>query len=96
MPNYVQSTLDRLNAASPGLDPDLAQLYLLLALIKGENTTLEDVHDAWGAWRNTTNPKHKSLIPFGDLAVQVQELDRPYMDAIHAAARSRSGARSRR
>ncbi len=87
-PNYVQAVLDRLNQASPGLDPDLAQLYALLALVKGVDTTLEDVHDAWALWRNATNPQHKSLVPFDELTLEVQELDREYMDAIHKAAQA--------
>lgn len=85
--NYVQVVLDKLNAELPELDPELAQLYALLAVTKGTETSLEDVHDAWALWRNTTNPRHKSLVPFVELSADVQELDRTYMDAIHVAAR---------
>ena len=85
-PNYVQSVLERLNAASPGLDPDLAQLYALLALTLGVDTSLCDVHEAWAVWRNASNPQHRFLIPFDELATEVQELDREYMLAIHKAA----------
>ncbi len=87
-PNYVQAVLDRLNPASPGLDPDLAQLYALLALVKGVDTTLEDVHDAWAIYRNVTRPDHKSLVPFDELTVEVQELDRKFQEAIHEAAKA--------
>lgn len=86
--NYVQLVLDRLHAESPGLDPDLAQLYALLVMTKGVETTLEDVHEAWGLWRNTTNPAHRSLIPFSELTPEVQELDRVYVDAIHRTAKA--------
>ncbi|HEY8590199.1 MAG TPA: hypothetical protein VIL55_11670 [Naasia sp.] len=86
-PNYVQQAITRLTDALPDLDPALAQLYALLVLTRGVNTTLEDVHDAWALWRNTTNPAHRSLIPFAGLSHEVQELDRPYMDAIHQVAR---------
>lgn len=85
-PNYVQAVLERLNAASPGLDPDLAQLYALLALTLGADTTLCDVHEAWAVWRNASNPRHPSLVPFDELSADVQELDREYMIAIHKAA----------
>lgn len=87
MANYVQRALEILDEECPGLDSDLAQLYVLLVLTNGPNTTLPDVHDAWGVWRNTTNPEHRSLVPFGELTVAVQELDRKYMDAIRATAR---------
>lgn len=85
--NYVQAVLDRLHA-SVELESDLADLYALLALTKGTTTTLQDVHDAWSLWRNTTNPGHRSLVPFNELTDEVQEMDREYMDAIHKAARS--------
>jgi hypothetical protein len=84
---YIQHALKVLNQASPGLDPDLAQLYVLLALTRGTRTTLRDVHDAWAVWRNNTRPDHPSLMPFDQLTREVQELDRPYMQAIHKTAR---------
>lgn len=83
--NYVQLVLDRLDAELPGLDKHLAQLYALLALTKGRATTLEDVHNAWALFRNTSDPQHRSLVPFGDLAPEVQELDHKYMVGIHRA-----------
>jgi hypothetical protein len=86
-PNYVQTVLNLLHAKLLDLDPDLARLYALLALTKGMDTSMEDVHDAWALWRNTTNPDHRSLIPFAELADEEQELDREYAVAIHAAAR---------
>lgn len=88
VPNYVQAAIEALNDAFPGLEPDLARLYTLLVLVKGEQTTLEDVHQAWAVWRNITNPAHRSLIPFSELSSEVQEMDREYMDAIHVAARA--------
>jgi hypothetical protein len=84
--NYVQAVLDRLDAVCPGLDPDLGRAYALLVLVKGGDTTLRDVHDAWGLWRSATDPRHRSLIPFEELTAEVQELDREYMDAIHRVA----------
>lgn len=86
--NYVQVVLGRLceHHATSGLDADLLHLYALLALTKGGDTSLQDVHDAWALWRNTTAPDHRSLVPFAELTAAVQELDRPYMEAIHWAA----------
>jgi hypothetical protein len=84
--NYIHDLTQRLNEACPGLEPDLLRLYVLLALAKGPHTTLEDVHDAWSIWRDQTRPDHPSLVPFNELAVEVQELDRPYRDAIATVA----------
>jgi hypothetical protein len=83
---YAQSTMDRLAVALPGLDPSLLRLYAVLALTKGTGTTMEDVHDSWALWRAQTRPDHPSIVPFGDLPPEVQELDRPYMEAIRAVA----------
>lgn len=91
--NYVQRVLDALNAECPGLEPELARLYALLALSLGESTALADVHDAWAIWRDTTNPGHRSLVPFDELSLEVQELDREYMEAIHRVA-EKLGARA--
>lgn len=85
MQNYIQSTTTALAQLLPDCDPTLLSLYGLLALTKGTGTTLEDVHEAWAIWRNLTNPAHKSLVPFDELTTEVQELDRPYMEAIHQA-----------
>jgi hypothetical protein len=85
---YIQAALTRLNRTCPGLDPELAQLYALLALTRGTRTTLRDVHDAWAIWRTTTRPDHPSIVPFDQLTPQVQELDRKYMTAIHQTAKA--------
>jgi hypothetical protein len=68
-------------------ESELLDLYVLLVLTRGEETTLEDVHDSWAVWRSNTNPDHKSLIPFDGLTTEVQEYDLPYRDAIIRAAR---------
>jgi hypothetical protein len=81
--NYVQKVRGLLAERLPDCDLPLVDLYTLLALTKGVNTTLEDVHDAWAVWRNVTKPDHKSLVAFQNLSKEVQELDRPYMEAIH-------------
>lgn len=85
--NYAQAVIDRMNDESPGEDPELIRLYALLALVKGDDTTLRDVHDAWSLWRTTTRPGHPSLVPFEELPTDVQELDQPYRDAISRASR---------
>ena len=72
-------------------DQMLYRIYAVLALSTGENTTLEHVHDAWSAWRAYTMPNHKFIVWFKDLPESVQELDRPYAEAIQAAARVFNG-----
>lgn len=84
--NYVQQVIDDLADRLDDCDNDLLGLYALLALTRGEHTTLEDVHDAWGVWRNVTKPDHKSLVPFNQLTPEVQEYDRKYQLAIHDVA----------
>lgn len=84
--NYVQRVIDLINQELPGLDPELARFYALLVLVKGKNCTLEDVHDAWSLWCAMVDPEHRSIVPFGDLTVDVQDLDREYADGIHRVA----------
>lgn len=85
--NYVQDAIAAVNAELPDLDPELVRLYTLLVLTKGEGTTMRDVHEAWAIWRDRTVPDHRSIIPFEQLAPSTQELDQPYMEGIHRAAR---------
>ena len=80
--NYSQELTTRLDEKIPGNDVALLRIYVLLALAKGTDMTLENVHDAWAIWKDGIKPDHKSLIPFGELTEEVQELDRKYMDAI--------------
>lgn len=84
--NYLDTVAADIGALVPGCPPSLLRLYAVLALTKGTGVTLEDVHHAWAAWRTETQPGHRSLVPFRDLSPEVQELDRPYMEAIRAVA----------
>ena len=95
MTNYVAGAKEALYAAlrAQGKDPmecltqGLEQLYVMLVLLKGTETTMEDVHDAWACDRAYTRPDHPDLIPFHQLDPAVVEYDRPFMEAIHEAAR---------
>lgn len=85
--NYAERAMTILAEELPSrLDDGLLALYALLVLTKGQDTTLKDVHNAWSLWRTRSIPNHPSLIPFEKLPEQVQELDRPYMEAIHRTA----------
>ncbi len=65
----------------------LFRMYAVLALAKGEDVVLEDVHDAWAAWMSGHDPDHRSLVPFTELPAEIQVADQPYLDGIRAVAR---------
>ena len=73
----------------------LLRFYAVLALVKGTETTLRDVHDAWSAWKLCYDSGHKSLMEFGKLNEEVQLLDQPYRDAIVAVAQELSDRAAR-
>lgn len=98
--SYAQDAYDALygQITEEGEDLDqqdsvLALLYATLVLVKGTETTLEDVHDAWSVWASRYEPWRKSIVPMGELPEWVQEYDRPYMEAIHAAAKEVASCR---
>lgn len=65
----------------------LLDLCSLLVLCKGDNTTLENVHDAWAIEKNSSFHEHRSIVPFNELTEDVQEIDRKYMEAIRETAK---------
>ena len=79
--NYIQKIKEELQKYI-NVEDDLLDLYTLLVLIKGKETTWKDVHDAWAVWKNKTIPDHKSLIPFEQLTPEIQQLDDEYTKAI--------------
>lgn len=87
--NYLDSVADRIRRElPPALRPEargdeLYRLYALLALVMGQNCTLENVHDAWSTWMAAEDPDHDALIPFGQLSQEAQLKDTPYLMAIH-------------
>lgn len=81
----IESELDEASRPSDR-GPELYRLYALLALIKGPNVSLRDVHDAWSVWMSETDPAHSALIPFEELDTAKREEDRPYAEAIRRAA----------
>lgn len=86
MSNYIDELAARLGTVLDDCDDDLLRLYALLALTTGADTTEEDVHHAWGTWRAATRPDHPDLVPFEQLAPEVQALDTRYAEAIRAVA----------
>lgn len=69
---------------------ELYRLYALLALARGQDTTLENVHDAWSTWMSVHDPSHESLRPFRQLDASTRNEDRPYLDAIRRVSRDLS------
>lgn len=67
-------------------DMKLLRIYALLALTVGKDVTLEHVHDAWAVWTVRMRPAHPSLVPFDQLAPDVQMLDEPHRAAIARVA----------
>lgn len=89
---YVDDKVDELRKAlKPSELPkthadELLKLYALLALSKGKRVTKEDVHDAWVAWRSEYRKDHPSFKEYDELDEEKQDLDQPYVDAIHKVA----------
>ncbi len=61
--------------------------YAVLCLNKGLLTGAADVHNVWAAWElEYGNPEHRSIVPFEELSQTVQDLDLPFVRAIHEVA----------
>lgn len=90
--NYIDAMADQIEKSlASELRPktnakSLYRAYALLALVKGQEVTLENVHDAWSSWKAATDPGHESIRPFIELDQQTREKDRPYLDAIQIVA----------
>lgn len=99
IPNYIERVARDVWVASLEMEPwypdDEASLWLgyaVLAMAKGDFTTSKDVHEAWSAWATVRyGGTHRSLVPFDELAPQIQAYDDLYRDAIHRVARATEG-----
>jgi hypothetical protein len=76
-------------------DRRLLRIYALLVLVRGTETTIRDVHDAWSTWKLDYTKEHKSLKSFDELTPEVQQLDQPYCDAIRLVAQELSDRAAR-
>lgn len=89
---YVEGVRTCLVAAFPKLGEvhrkDLLDQYTLLVLVKGEEVTPEDVHDAWSVRMSYIRPDHWSIVPFSELSEEVQERDVKYALAIQGIAQA--------
>lgn len=85
--SYLRQLADEIRAVLPHktvpADSDeLFLLYALLALVKGNAVTAEDVHNAWVAWMEMRGERHESMVRFGELAQDVRAEDDPFVAAI--------------
>ena len=92
--NYIREVAERIRAKvdqselpDDGLD-ELFDSYAVLALSKGEETTNEDVHNAWSAWATKYDPQNTSLVPFERLSTNIQEEDSKFTLAIRDTAKA--------
>lgn len=86
--NYVHNAFTRLdNQLGREQNPALIEFYTILALTKGSETTMQDVHDAWSLHTSIDSPDHPSIRPFDHLPESIQEMDRRFMEAIHEVAK---------
>lgn len=90
--NYIDEIADAIRSkVSPDQLPDentaaLFRLYAVLALAKGTDVTMRDVHNAWSAWMISSDPNHESIKPYDELSPDVKREDEPYLNAIRAVA----------
>lgn len=83
--NYIERARIIL-ASKIDVEPELLNLYTLLVLVRGADTSWKDIHDAWAIWKSQTYAVHKSLIPFDELSADVQEMDAEYATAVRETA----------
>lgn len=92
--NYIDAVVTKIRSNIPsGVSipenaDSLFDMYALLAIIKGEEVTGEDVHNAWSVWMNQINPHHESLVPYTQLSNEVKAMDEPFVEAIRLVSRS--------
>ncbi len=92
MNNYIDEIKEELNKHLK-IGKGLQNMYTLLVLIKGEDVTLKDVHDAWAVninqtWDFAQYGNHRSLVLFEMLNEDVQIKDQHYVDGIIATTKA--------
>ena len=94
MKTYIDEVVEKVKEKTGLKGKNLIRLYALLVLVKGENVTLEDIHDAWSMDMNyrEQNPycyghEHRSIVPFDKLSKETQDKDKEYLDALISVAK---------
>ena len=95
---YIDTIVNEVSARTHIRNANLVHLYALLVLIKGEEITLKDVHDAWAMDMNFRpiagrcyGHDHTSIVPFDDLSEETRNKDGKYVDTLRSIAREMSG-----
>ncbi len=86
----VASVISRELHESPSdaTPPALLRLYAVLLLSKGDQVNADDVHNAWAAWMQETQPENVLIRPYRELDASTQGADDPFVEAIRLASRS--------
>lgn len=84
--DQIASELDPGRLPSEGNVDRLLRSYAVLVSVKGDQATLEDVHDVWAAWMADVNPDHPALRPFAELDDSTRQEDEPFLRAVLAVA----------
>lgn len=95
METYIDKVVKRVEEETKLKSKQLVRYYSLLVLIKGEDVTLEDIHDGWSMNMNyrESNPPycyghdHRSIVPFNELPKETQDKDVKYLEALKKVAK---------
>ena len=95
METYIDKVVKRVEEETKLKSKQLVRYYSALVLIKGEDVTLEDIHDVWSMDMNyrESNPPycyghdHKSIVPFNELSKETQDKDVKYLEALKRVAK---------
>ena len=91
---YIDRITDKVAERTHIKNKYLVRLYALLVLVKGENITLSDVHDAWAMDMNFKpqtdrcyGHEHLSIVPFEELSTETQNKDQKYVNILRTIAK---------
>jgi hypothetical protein len=79
---------ERQESASDATPPALLRLYAVLLLSEGDLMNADDVHNAWAAWMQETQPENVLIRPFGELDASTRAAADSFVEAIRLASRS--------
>ena len=99
MKTYIDEAYEMVQKETGLKSKETLKMYTLLALTKGEDTTLSDIHDGWSIVMNYKEPnppycyghEHKSIVPFDQLSKETQNRDIRYLEVIHKVAKMLKG-----